>query len=245
MTFTINVFLGKLFKINIRKNNNSFEAAQRYLINEMNIDLLIDGGANTGQYARRIRGIFKGNLLCIEPIKDNFNRLLIENKNDSKFYAANVAVGPADAVKKFYVSNSDGMSSSIYKPKKHLIIYPEVTFEKIATVKMTRIDSMELAKKSESIYLKLDLQGYELPALKGATKLFKTINIIEIEISFIEGMYENEASYLEMLNFLNKSGYHLYSISDFRRTRNGQIVYADLLFTRLDKINGRNSNFNF
>lgn len=232
ITYKINRILGKFFKINIRKKNNSFEDAQQHLIKIAKIDLLIDGGANLGQYAKIVRQFYKDNLLSIEPIPSNYNRILARFIGDKKFFAENVAIGDANGKKELYLSNFDGVSSSIYKPRKHLNYYLNIKFESKLKVKVIRLDTINLAKQAKSIYLKLDLQGYELVALRGASKLFHKINVIEIEVSFVEEMYTNNVTLKLLLSYLEKKGFFIYSVSDFQRTKDGRTIYADFIFAK-------------
>jgi FkbM family methyltransferase len=244
-TYKMNKVIGKIFRINIKKINNTFEDAQRYLIGKLDIDLLIDGGANIGQYSSRIREVYKGRIISIEPIKRNYDYLKKIFRDDKNFHALNVAVGASNGLSNFYVSNFEGISSSIYKPKEHLHYYPDVKFTKDSKVKMVRIDDIKAAKVSHSIYLKLDIQGYELPALRGSIGILDKVNVIEVEVSFIENMYEGGTKFVELLSFLDSHYFSLYSISDFRRTKNGQIVYADLIFTKRNLIKEEFNNWKF
>jgi FkbM family methyltransferase len=231
-TYKINLLLGKTLKINIRKKGNTFEEAQKYLIDLAKIDLLIDGGANIGQYAERIRRLYKGRLLCIEPIESNFIRLTNKFRKDKRFSAENLALGNKKDIKKIYQSNFDGISSSLYKPVRHIDYYPNVKFESVFNVNVGRLDTLNSAKDANSIYLKLDLQGYELIALEGATRLFSKINVIEVEVGFVHEMYANGAKFDQLISFLYRKNFSLYSISDFSRTQKGKVVYADVVFLK-------------
>jgi hypothetical protein len=62
-----------------------------------------------------------------------------------------------------------------------------------------------------SCFLKLDLQGWEMNALRGARQLLKKIDLILIEVSFYAQQYEPSIS--EVVAFMNESGFDLYDIA--------------------------------
>ena len=93
---------------------------------------------------------------------------------------------------------------------------------------------------SEIFLLKLDLQGGELEALRGAKNLLKkrSICIVFVEAVFVE-KYENQPLLKDLWNFLDSFGYRLHSLHDIKSgdydgTRNvlrmEQLNQCDALF---------------
>jgi hypothetical protein len=79
--------------------------------------------------------------------------------------------------------------------------------------------------------LKLDIQGGELAALKGAAGVLAAgeIDLIVLEVEFAE-LYAEQPLFCEILSFLNEFGYALYSIPKQVHDDIGQLVWADAIF---------------
>jgi len=84
----------------------------------------------------------------------------------------------------FHVTNIDGMSSSIYEFGTHTSFSPEIQFVEHLKLPTRSIDSLVQENNIKDINLiNLDLQGAELPALKGATKLLAGVDYLLTEVN--------------------------------------------------------------
>ncbi|MBK9316494.1 MAG: FkbM family methyltransferase [Acidobacteria bacterium] len=70
-------------------------ARRKKLIELYEIDLILDVGANTGQYAQQIRKAFgfSGRIVSFEPLSNEFDKLRFNADKDSKWDAINCALG--------------------------------------------------------------------------------------------------------------------------------------------------------
>lgn len=79
--------------------------------------------------------------------------------------------------------------------------------------------------------LKLDLQGYELHALRGAKTLLPMVEIVLTEVSFYRQAYEPTVA--ELVSFLDERGYELYDIASLGpRFRDNRLQQGDFLFVK-------------
>ena len=79
--------------------------------------------------------------------------------------------------------------------------------------------------------LKLDLQGYELHALRGGPVLLHSVEAILIEVSFYAQAYE--PTIVSLMNFLDASGFQLYDIAALSgRFRDNRAHQGDFVFAR-------------
>ena len=79
--------------------------------------------------------------------------------------------------------------------------------------------------------LKLDLQGYELHALRGGTAFLQSAEAILIEVSFFAQEYEPPIA--DLVWFLKKSGFRIYDFASLAgRTRDNRLVQGDFMFVR-------------
>jgi FkbM family methyltransferase len=101
----------------------------------------------------------------------------------------------------FHVSDNGGMSSSILPPKRHLDIYPSVSFPETCRVVGYRLDDIvkslynsKSLRQMEYEMLYLDVQGAELHVLRGSSQLIETAKYIYTEVGTGDG-YRGGASY--------------------------------------------------
>jgi hypothetical protein len=79
----------------------------------------------------------------------------------------------------------------------------------------------------------MDIQGGELMALKGATKLLSTqaIDLIYSEVLFAD-LYENQGYFHDISQYLREYGYFLYGLynMNYGKSKNGVLAWADAIF---------------
>lgn len=89
----------------------------------------------------------------------------------------------------------------------------------------------DVVSRDSRALLKLDLQGYELHALRGATNVLPHIEAVLTEVSFFAQAYE--PSIAELLAFLNDAGFELYDVAALAgRTRDNRLRQGDFVFVR-------------
>ena len=191
--------------------------------------IYVDIGANVGNYLSFVQKNFElKKAYCFEPISELANQL--ENYNKKKnLRIFNHALSDKKGNKKFYIYEIPSQSSfykqketysSIQKIKKTLNVKTHV-FDKIFDQNL-KID-----------YCKIDAQGEDFKILKGMKKNLKSGNIklLKVEICF-PGMHKNVASsHLDILNFLKKLNYELFSIGKIKY-KNNAILFMDGFFKK-------------
>ena len=79
--------------------------------------------------------------------------------------------------------------------------------------------------------LKLDLQGYEVEALRGAPETLRKTEYVVVEIAF-DASYEGEPTFETVSELLVKESFHFERVLNFNRDRRGSIFQMDALFAR-------------
>jgi FkbM family methyltransferase len=87
------------------------------------------------------------------------------------------------------------------------------------------------ASVSQIDLLKMDVQGYELSVLKGASEMLagRKIGCVVLEVSFIH-LYENQAKPQELLSCLAGHQYDLMGFYDFAHSAQHRLMWCELLF---------------
>lgn len=82
--------------------------------------------------------------------------------------------------------------------------------------------------------LKLDLQGYELQALDGATDLLSRVDVVLTEINF-QPLYHGSATFSDIDRRLRSHGFELFNMYDIHTWTSGELVWADAVYYRPDR----------
>lgn len=164
------------------------------LINEykMKIKGVIHVGAYVGGELTEYRSLGLFNTIYFEPQKHLFE--IVQAKCIKNEAVYNVALGNInDEEMDLYISHSEGgiqngsgASSSLLKPKVHLIEHPTIKFIRKDPVKVYRLDNFTADQGinvEEYNLLNIDVQGYELEVLKGAEKSLEHIDYIIAEVN--------------------------------------------------------------
>jgi FkbM family methyltransferase len=166
------------------------------------------------------------NILWVEA-----NEAIVERvRNERKFIkiiAATVSDRKGDSVT-LHVSNNNGQSSSILDFAEHSKIYPEIKFIHDIKSVTTTIDDIVIDNDIDNdLYnvLVLDIQGVELRALKGASNLLKSIDIVHTEVNIGE-TYIDCDKLSEIDAFLGSNNYVRFMCRIFKDCSYGDAIYV-------------------
>ena len=81
------------------------------------------------------------------------------------------------------------------------------------------------------VFVKIDVQGYELEVLKGCKEFLEYFNYIYVECSFIE-LYKGQAFFDEVYDFLSKYSFKLSGVYNVFYDNKGLAVQGDFLFIK-------------
>jgi FkbM family methyltransferase len=98
--------------------------------------------------------------------------------------ALNICVSDEEKEVIFNISSNNGESSSILEFGTHSIAHPDVTYIDAILTNTKRIDSLEGLDGLD--FLNIDVQGYELPVLRGMGELLHQFKSVYIEVNKIE-----------------------------------------------------------
>jgi FkbM family methyltransferase len=182
-------------------------ACIRKLIEEFQISLILDVGANIGQFALSMRELgFTGTLVSFEPVAAQFTKLKAAASGDPNWITMNCAAGLADETKSINVMSSS-VFSSFQKPSRvetnrfvdqNAVVATE-------SVKVRRldglVDELGLRGKLKNCFLKSDTQGFDKNVLEGMGTYLNEIRALQIELS-VTPIYENTVGMTDMLAYL-------------------------------------------
>lgn len=217
--------------------SETFSHHLKKLFNKLNIQCVIDVGANTGGYRGFLRKAvgFQGVILSFEPIKEYVTILQQVGENDDNWFIFDFALGNEDNTKEINLMK-DGSFSSFLPPNDssnlNLVKIRNVVEEK-QMVNIRRLDSIFAELKEQysvqNIYLKMDTQGYDLEVIKGADNSLREILALQTELSVIP-IYENMPSFTEVYQTLKNKRYSITGMFPVTRDKNLRVVEFDGVF---------------
>ncbi|TDB58643.1 FkbM family methyltransferase [Arundinibacter roseus] len=230
-----NIF--KKLGVDIKRYPNIHQRRKLKLFKKYNISLVLDVGANVGQYGKEIRDLgYKGKIISFEPLSNEFQILNTLTKKHKEWRAINVALGDIDGELEINVSEMSVTSSILDVSNNYMneaysnahVIGKEI----VKTMTLDTFFNKEQSLLNENIFLKLDAQGYEDKIIFGAKKSLANVMGIQIEMSIVE-LYKGEILFKEMLEKLNNLGFGLIDIKQgFYDPKTLDLYQIDGLFFR-------------
>ena len=200
------------------------------------VDLLIDLGANRGQFAIGVRTCgFRGQIVSFEPDAEIYNKLETAAKTDKNWETLNLAVVDSEVESmSFNVSSNLGYSSSLLSFSDNASwVYPGLETSDKITVNCISLKSvLKKYESASSIFIKADIQGFEKQLfsffdLKNSQK----VSGVMVEIS-LTPIYEGEWSVLECLTYFQLQGFKLIAVSPEDYSENFGNPQVNLYFER-------------
>lgn len=208
-------------------------ARRAKLLKTYNIDLILDVGANAGQYAQSLRELgYKGNIVSFEPLSSAYNKLKQWADSDGKAIAVNTAIGDSNGEIEFNIASNSTSSSVLEMLPSHTQAAPHSKIQDKEKVPITRLDSIidNYCGTQQNILLKIDTQGYEMSVLAGAEMTIGKIQALQIEMSFVP-LYKGQALFQEVYAWLANKGFQMVDIDPmFINSETGEMLQADGFF---------------
>jgi len=234
-----NYFLGKAiqyFGYDLRRYPNGEDLLVKNEFTSKNINTVFDVGANVGQYVSYLRNIlgYKNLIVSFEPLLGEYKILLEKSKNDKNWQIVNVACGSQNEFVKINRAANSQSSSILQMLDKHLDAAPNSKFISKEEIEVVRLDDIykKYCSEMDNVFLKIDVQGYEMHVLEGGSKFLPNCKGIQLELS-LKPLYENEKLYFEMIHTVENLGFHLHTIyPGFRDERNNELLQIDAIFFR-------------
>jgi FkbM family methyltransferase len=208
---------------------------RQHVLAHHRIDLVLDGGANTGQYAAKLRAHgYEGSIVSFEPSTTAFAQLAANAERDGAWRCRNEALGAYTGHAELLLA-ANSVSSSVFEATPELLAsVPMARASGRERVPIVRLDDVagELSLDGRAAMLKLDVQGAELDALRGAEASMRRIELIEVEQALVP-MYRGAPTLAELFAFLDAHAFRLVSIEpNTLDPRTSHVIEVNALFAR-------------
>lgn len=223
----------KAVKINQELIRQEYIKKNLWLIN-LNIQNVIDIGANTGQFAAKILDILPDiDLYCFEPIVTCFKELQQNLGSNKKIRFFNIALGNENGEMTLHLNDYSPSSSLLVMNNLHkkAFTFTEKSIdEKIYIRKLDDLKAEIVLAKP--LLIKIDVQGFEKEVIKGGLETIKQADIIIIETSF-EELYKGQPLFDEIYTTLRDLGFVFKgNFEQLTNPMDGKILQADSIFIK-------------
>jgi len=211
-------------------------AATLEVFGSLQIDCVIDVGANRGQYGSFLRDIgYQGRIVSFEPISSMFQVISARAADDPNWQVHQLAVGAAPAELEIHVSSKEQFSSFLPVNKYGNEQFAEAAVTRTEKVPVVRLDSMidqiVAGMNNPRLYLKLDTQGFDLQALEGASGCLDRILGLQSEVA-IQPIYEGMPDYIASFTRFNSLGFTISALVPVTRDEKLRVIEYDCLMVR-------------
>jgi FkbM family methyltransferase len=214
------------------------------LFRTVGLNTVIDGGANEGGFAEWIRGVSPAAAIhSFEPVPWLYKPLADRFKGDGNFFPYPLALGDTDNEAEFEI-NTDSYSSSLLPiDDGAAAFFPGLSRSSVIRVPVTTLDTWATGRDlSRPLLLKLDLEGNELAALRGATLLLKQVDYVLAEINFVL-LRQGQPSFHEIEKFLAERSFEVMDVyPGHQDRRTGRSIWADVLFGSIHSLSETTPN---
>jgi FkbM family methyltransferase len=206
-----------------------------HLLRELNVDVVIDVGANAGQFARSVRnGGYRGRILSYEPNPEIFAELQTNCASDKNWRATNIALGGVEGRLALNVTRDSVFSSF----RRQNAIVKENFGEASRACARVDVDIGTLDAELESVagdalFIKCDTQGFDEDVLNGAIRsLHRTVGVM-LELSSTP-LYENSWNIVAAVDRLEKLGFVVQQVHpvNFAKSSSSRALEFDFVFVR-------------
>lgn len=192
---------------------------------------VVDIGANRGQFSLAIRAYApKAHVIAFEPLPgpgEIFRRVFA---GDPMVCLHPVAIGANAGEAVIHVTEADDSSSLLPVSPLQEKLFRGCRTVATETIKVGRLaDFVSAQKIVSSAMLKLDVQGYELEALRGCDDLLDRFMYVYAECSFVE-LYSGQALAHEVIAWLRERSFKLSGVYNVCYDKDGRVIQGDFLF---------------
>ena len=184
----------------------------RRLFDWLKIDLVLDVGANLGQFRDylRLEVGYTGKLISWEPVPAIAERLRKKAAGDSEWRVIECALGRAPGRVNLHVTRL-AMFSSIHRPTAEAA----ARFGTMTEYEDTEVEVRTLANefrrvedwaRGRRVYLKLDTQGNDLDVLEGAGDALEAVDALQSEVA-VRPIYEGVPELAQSLARIRALGF--------------------------------------
>lgn len=204
-------------------------------IHDRNIDVVLDVGANVGQFGASLRAqSYRGKIVSYEPISTVYRTLAVNTATDLEWDINNFALGLKSEFATINVSVSSEFSSILPSTCAAMKYNDAAAITGTETIEVRKLDDV-FPRPSGNTLLKIDTQGYERQVLEGGRSLLPKLKGVLMELPIVH-LYQGTWQFHEAIEFMADAGFVPAQIQpvNFHSTDRVSLIEVDCLFRPRD-----------
>ena len=208
-------------------DHNHLSALQRLKALGFAPKTIIDCGANAGAWTRMCKQFFPdARVLMVEPQtsqRDALEKVKAEFAPTVDYAPCLAGEANRNQVTFYEMGTGSSVREELSDVPRTTVSYPMRTLDDIAGERGIH----------EAQFIKMDLEGYEIEALKGAAGLLPKAEAVMLEVRFIQ--YNRGAPIFdEVAAFMKDRGFALFDLFNFQRWKDNRLFTADAIFVKIN-----------
>lgn len=187
------------------------------LLNKLKIDLVLDVGANEGQFGTQLRTLgYCGEIHSFEPVAATYKALAAAAKNDLHWHTHPYALGGKEEDRRINISKNPAYASFLSSnTMSQNYLGSTIQHKHTEIVTISTLDqifrSNPTVSSANRIFLKMDTQGFDLEVIRGAANSIEQITGIQTEIAF-SPLYEQAPDHIAAFQTYQALGFNVSGI---------------------------------
>lgn len=229
----LSILLSRPYRSAFFRHNVAAGAEHDRVLTGLDCRCVVDVGANRGQFSLAARRCCpEANIIAFEPLPGPAGRFRQVFAGDPRVTLHQYAIGPQEAVSTMHLSSKDDVSSLL--PINPLMgsLFPGAAEVGTTTVRVGRlVDFVRAGELRAPALLKLDVEGYELEALRGCEELLDSFSHVYAECSFVE-LFRGQVLADDLIAWLGRRAFRLSDVNAVVFDAQRRAVQANMLFRK-------------
>jgi FkbM family methyltransferase len=216
----------------IRKRERTIAGRRVRLLHHLDVDLLVDVGANVGQYALQVqRAGYHRRILSLEPLVEPYRELAAAAAARPNWEARRTAVGARSGTATLNISAGSVFSSTLPTLAAARSASSETRTIGQETAPLVTLDEL-VDGDGHAVAVKVDVQGSERDVLEGAVRTLERARFVELELS-PRPLYQGQMLMDEAISRLESAGFVLALVENaWRVQQSGRSLQFNGVFIR-------------
>lgn len=211
----------------------------RCLLDGHEVNNIVDAGASNGHISKKLLRQFpRAHIHAFEPNPDYEAALTAYARQEPRFHPEFFALSNVGEEVELQCFASPGITS-LYTPNQRLRAYSPAGTQKRVTIKVSSLtlDDWSASRQVSGVQvIKLDIQGAELRALKGASRQLRdSVILVYTEVLF-NSLYDQGAIHSEIDLLLRQHGFALYNFYGPKTDQRGLLLWANAIYIQSEKL---------
>ncbi len=189
--------------------------------------LVVDVGANRGAFTDAVRRLEpRSRVLAVEPVAENAAHLRELFAGDAGVTVVERAISDADGSAVLHLTEGSEFAS-LHVPRRELEDSYGDASRVVGEAEITTT-TLDAIVDGPVAVLKIDVQGHEIPLLRGASATLERTAVVLIEVLFVSH-YEGDAVFAEVDQALRDADFALTGLAPWGQA-DGPLLWADACY---------------